>query len=113
MTKEREKGTRAETIVTSYLQGRGWPHAERRAMSGAKDRGDIAGVPGVVWEVKSGARLKIPDWLAQTETERVNDRATFGVLVVKPKGLGALRVADWWAVLKLGTAVELLQAAGF
>lgn len=112
MSASRRKGTAAESILVRLLRAAHWPHAERRALNGAKDRGDIAGVPGVVFEAKSGARLELPAWLRETEAERVNDGADYGVLVVKLKGYGEARAADWPAILPLGALLELLAAAG-
>lgn len=112
MSAARRKGTAAETAVTDYLRGT-WPHAERRALNGAKDRGDIAGIPGAVWEVKSGARLALPEWMRETETERVNDGAAVGLLVIKPKGVGVTKVGEWPALLPLSTMVQLLREAGY
>lgn len=113
MTPSHAKGTRAETSVVSWLRDHGRPHVERRALQGTRDRGDIAGIPGVVIEVKAGARLEIPRWLGETESERGNDRADFGLLVVKPKGVGDLRVGDWWVIQRLSQAHDLLVKAGY
>lgn len=48
MSKSKAKGTAAESAVVKYLREQGWPSAERRALNGASDRGDIAGVVGTV-----------------------------------------------------------------
>jgi hypothetical protein len=95
-------GTAAETLVTRYLQENGFGTAERRALHGTYDLGDITGIPGVVIEVKSGHAAEtasdglINSWLAETETERKNAKADVGVLVVKRKGKG--NAGDWWAI---------------
>lgn len=107
------KGTRAETALVALLRASGWPYAERRALNSTTDRGDVAGVPGVVWEAKSGARLCLPDWMRETEVERVNDGAAYGVLVVKPVGVGGTRVGDWPAIMPLGQLIQLLHEAGY
>jgi hypothetical protein len=109
----RKKGTAAETTVVDHLRAAGWPHAERRALNSSKDRGDVAGIPGVVLEVKSGARLALPEWLRETEIERANDGATYGLLVIKPKGVGATKVDQWPVVLPLAAMVRLLKEAGY
>lgn len=80
------KGRNAENLVVAYL-AKWWPGVERRRLNGIHDRGDIAGVPHTVIEVKSGARLDLPGWLAEAERERVNDEADFAVVVIKPKGV--------------------------
>lgn len=63
---------------------------DRRVKTGAKDRGDIAGVriPGgrVVIECKNTATLALPAWLREAETERGNDDAVIGVVMHKKRG---------------------------
>jgi len=108
----KRKGTAAESSVVEFLSLQ-WPHVERRALSGARDRGDIAGIPGVVFEVKAAARLEIPAWLRELEAEIENDNAETGLLVVKPRGVGAKRVGEWWAIQRLDRAVHLLREAGW
>jgi hypothetical protein len=98
-------GTAAETAVVRYLRAHGFPHAERRALTGAYDQGDVTGIPGVVIEVKGGKAAKtasdgqVAAWLAETETERVNARADVGVLVMARAGIGPANAGRWWAVL--------------
>lgn len=113
MSAAKAKGTAAEAAVANYLKFRGWPYAERRALFGSVDRGDITGTPGLVWEVKAGATLCIPAWLRETEQERVNAKADYGVLVVKPKGVGAGNVDRWWAVMHLYQVADVLRSAGY
>ncbi len=109
----RAKGTAAETAVANYLRFQGWPYAERRALSGPKDKGDITGTPGLVWEVKAGNRLDIPGWLRETEIERVNAKADHGILVVKPQGVGLGNVDRWWSILPLYETTRLLRGLGY
>lgn len=92
-------GTGAETAVVRYLQDHGFGGAERRSLAGAIDKGDVTGTPGLVWEVKAGRTLCLSQWLRETEKERVNAKADFGILVVKPVGFGVTRVGKWWAVM--------------
>ena len=61
MSASKAKGTAWESAIAAYLQGAGWVHAERRTLSGANDRGDVAGLPGVVIEAKNAPKLS---WLA-------------------------------------------------
>lgn len=101
MSKAKQKGTSAETALVKYLLENGYENVERRALTGKKDRGDIAGIPGVVIEVKAGARLEIPAWLRELEIEIANDEARAGYLVIKPKGIGSKNVGSWWVVQKV------------
>ncbi len=101
MSKSRAIGTRAETAVVRWLQANGWPLAERRALHGALDQGDITGTPGICWEVKGGDEAKdagdrlIASWLDDTEVERCNADAEIGVLVQQRRGHAC--PGRWWA----------------
>lgn len=89
---------------------------DRRARTGAKDRGDIAGLrlhgQRVVVEVKDCATLRLPAWTAEARTEAGNDDALVGVVVHKRRGVSdplaqwvTCTVADLVAILS-GRAVE-------
>lgn len=79
------KGRNAENQFVQFLS-RQWPMVERRRLNGVHDRGDIAGVPDTVVEVKSGARMDLPGWLRELDVEMANDGARFGCVAIKPKG---------------------------
>jgi hydrogenase maturation factor len=108
MSKSKQKGTLAETAVAEYLR-QTFPAVERRVQSGVNDRGDIAGVPGCVIEVKNQRTYKIQEWMRETETERINASANLGVLVIKPVGVGVSRVSDWFAVVSLETITRMIE----
>jgi Holliday junction resolvase len=122
-TRSKQKGTTAEREVVRYLQ-QWWPAAERRALSGNKDKGDVAGIPGVVVEVKAAARLELAKWQRETLAEQENAQAAYCVLVVKRPykaagewdaympasqivGFGGER-AEGWVRMDLQLAVRLL-----
>jgi hypothetical protein len=86
VSRSKAKGTAAETAVVRFLRAAGFTQAERRTLSGAQDRGDIAGVPGVVIEVKNCARQELPAWVEEAELERENDRAFLGAVFHKRRG---------------------------
>lgn len=113
MSANRRKGTAAESALVGFLRTVGWPHAERRALAGAKDKGDVTGCIGLVFEQKAANRIDIPAWLRETEAERINAAADYGVLVIKPRGVGDTRVGQWAAVMPLGDLTRLLAAAGY
>lgn len=113
MSKARRKGTTAETLVVGFLRMHGFPNAERRALHGVHDLGDVTGTPGLVWEVKNQRSYSIPQWLRETLDEQTNADADFGILVVKPNGVGASNVGQWWAVLPLEQVTALLRDAGY
>jgi hypothetical protein len=96
-------GTHAETAVVRYARTFGFGQAERRALAGSADLGDVLLCPGVVIEVKAGKAAEtasdalISDWLAETEKERRNAGAAHGLLVTKRKAYGPTRAGLWWA----------------
>lgn len=94
------KGTAAETAVARYLEVNGWPYAERRSLNGALDKGDITGTPGLCWEVKAGWPLQYSAWLDELRVETHHAKATHGILVSKPRGVGVGRVEVWHAVME-------------
>lgn len=107
----RSRGTAFETLIVRYLQSRGWTHAERRALHGAVDKGDITGTGPLVWECKNHKSLDISAWLKETEQERQNANADYGVLVVKRRSYGD--PADQYAIMRLEHLVSLLREVGY
>lgn len=125
MSAAKKKGTAAEREVVNYLK-RWWPDAERRALSGNKDKGDVAGIPGVVVEVKAAARQELPKWQRETLAERRNADAQRCVLVVKraykpvkewdaylPWDVIGAGGAEGWVRMDLQLAVSFLLSPSF
>lgn len=111
MTASRRKGTDAESRVVAWLRERGWVHAERRALAGARDRGDVAGLVGVVVEVKAERAWTPGGYLAELAAEVVNDGAEVGVVVVKRRG--TTDVGRWYALTDAATFFDLVRRAGY
>lgn len=100
VNRPKNKGTFAESTVATYLKENGWPHAERRALAGVLDKGDITGTPGLAWEVKyAGSGIRMGEWVAEMLQETKNAQAEHGILVIKPPARGAKRVHEWLAVM--------------
>lgn len=70
-------------MVVGYLNDHGYPHAERRRLMGVADQGDIAGIPGVVIEVKGDRSNRIAEWREETTNEMNNAKVHVGILVVR------------------------------
>lgn len=111
MSKAKQKGTAAETAVVNYLKDKGRKHVERRTLNGSSDRGDIAGLPGVVIEVKNHARMELSQWLSELEVEMANDKADTGVVIHKKKG--TTDVGQWYATMPVEVWYELAKEAGY
>lgn len=112
MNVPRAKGTMAETATVHYLNEHGWPYAERRALKGMFDQGDVTGTPGLCWEVKyANGGIRMKSWVEQTEVERLNSGSDHGILVIKPLSRGARSVASWYAVMVAEGHNELIGQA--
>jgi hypothetical protein len=106
--KSKAIGTRGETAVVRALRANGFGGAERRALAGAADLGDILVCPGVIAEVKWGKQARsasladIAWWWRQTDRERRNAHAEIGLLVVQRNGYGDVRADKSRCFLDLG-----------
>lgn len=104
VNKPKRLGTEWETDVVRYLQEHGAPLAERRALSGSADRGDIAGTE-YVWECKNTASIDLAGGIAETLQETSNAGADYGFLIVKRRRKST---ADAYAVMPLSQLCRLL-----
>jgi Holliday junction resolvase len=111
VNKSKIKGTAAETAVVNWLIDKGRKHVERRALSGKDDRGDIAGLPGVVIEVKNHKEIKLSQWIKELEAEMHNDKADTGVIIHKKTG--TTNVGQWYATMPVDVWFKLLEEAGY
>jgi len=111
MSKSKQKGTSAETAVVNWLVSKGRKHVERRSLNGASDRGDIAGIPEVVLEIKNCVKMELSGWLKELEVEMINDKAKTGVVIHKKKG--TTDVGLWYATMPVGVWYKLLEEAGY
>lgn len=115
----RDIGTRAETAVARAARGRGFPTADRIALHGVRDIGDVRLSPDVVVEVKGGeaarhaSDLDVLRWLDQTARERDNAHAAVAFLVVQRGGVGAANAARWWTYWRLGWIADLSYSQTF
>lgn len=110
----RSAGKTAERVFVAWARNNGAPHAERRVAGARKDRGDVAGIPGMVVEVKSpgpNSPTQLGPWLDETLAERDNDDAVIGMLVIKRRGRGC--PSQWFAVTDGDTMARLLREAGW
>lgn len=110
MSKAKQTGTAGEVAVRDYLREEGWP-AERIPTEGAKDRGDILGVPDFTIEVKAHREFRLAEWMGELEKEQANGITTNAVLWVKRKMKGNPK--DWYVVMDGDQFVRLLKKAGF
>ena len=107
MNRSKARGTAAETAVVAWLQAHGFPAAERRALNGSSDRGDIAGIPRTCLEVKSCNKTELAAWLDEATREAVNAHATTTAVVHKRRG--RTDPGTWYVTCDLATFTNLLR----
>lgn len=98
------KGTAWESRVVEHLRGL-HPAAERRAMHGTNDRGDVAGIPGWALEAKAHRSLRLAEWVDQAEKEAANAGVTRFAVVFPRRGKPT---AQGYAVVPLWLLSELM-----
>jgi hypothetical protein len=100
-------------LVADYLALTVDDRIDRRVKTGARDKGDIAGVrvhgQRVVLEAKNTARINLGSWAAEAEVERVNDDALVGLIVHKRHGKGL--PGDQWVTMTLADLTALLTGS--
>ena len=104
-------GTRFERDIADYLAAAlEDDRIDRRAKTGAKDRGDISGLrvhnQRLVAEIKNTTRICLSEWVKEAHTEAGNDDALAGVVIHKRRGIGdpgqqfvTMTVDDWCALI--------------
>jgi hypothetical protein len=119
VNRPRAIGTYAETAVARTAQTNGFPNADRFALHGSRDIGDVGLCPGVIVEVKGGhaahhaTDLDVQNWLDETARERDNANAAVGFLVVQREHVGAPNAHRWWAYWRLGWIADLSYSQAF
>lgn len=121
MNRGKKIGTRGETRVVQYLNENGI-EAERRALSGSADKGDIIvrpeGSDPFAIEVKSGkqtanpSRMQIEEWLRQAKAEADNSDMSCLLCIVRYRR--SIADADvYWQVGKMRKHFWLSELIGF
>lgn len=106
MSKAKQKGTSYETEVVRFLQSQGFT-VERRAMNGARDRGDITGLPGQIVECKNHQTLQLGAWCTEAEREAATDGHDHWVVVHKRR---MKSVAESYVTMPLWLWAEMMAA---
>ncbi|HEX3842664.1 MAG TPA: hypothetical protein VHU85_17870 [Acidimicrobiales bacterium] len=108
MSASKRKGTAWETQVVEYLREHGQPYAERRALCGTFDKGDVAGVPGVMLECKNEKTVTLSAYADEVKVETANAGAQIGVAVVKRRNRGP---GDAYVVMTLEQFAKMIGDA--
>ena len=107
--RSRDKGTAGESAIVSYLQAQGFSACERRALHGAADKGDIAGLHDTVIEAKKANRIELSEWIKELDAEMHNANARFGAVWAWRRGKSS--PADWYVVMPGHVFADLLREA--
>jgi len=107
----RQAGTAWESAIRDYLRTRGWPHAERRARTGAHDQGDITGVIGVCIEAKNTSRIEPASFLDQAMEEGGHAGADVSAAWIKRRGKTSPE--SGYVLMDGATFTRLLREAGY
>lgn len=104
-------GAGFERLIADYLAAHVDDRIDRRVKTGAKDRGDIAGLrhmgQRVVIECKNEKPpVKLGAWATEVEVERGNDDAIAGLVAHKRHGKGD--PGDQWITCTVRDLVALL-----
>jgi len=108
----KKAGSSFERLIADYLATvLDDDRIDRRVKTGAKDRGDIAGLRTirggrVVMECKNVSRDNLPAWIREAEIERGNDDAAIGVVAHKRHGVGV--PGQQFVSMTLDTFIDLL-----
>ena len=106
MSKQKARGTAAETAVVNYLS-QFFPNVERRTLSGAHDKGDINLHPNVVIEVKDHQRMALSEWVDEADKEGTN--ASAWIAAVWHKRMRKGNPAEWYVTMKGDVFAGLLK----
>jgi hypothetical protein len=105
------RGTAWASDIVKYLQEHGRPHAERRALNGAHDGGDIAALIGVVIEAKNEKHVARAEYVYGTTTEQGNAAAAVEVGWIKRRGRAS--PGDGYLIMSSKQFIERLREADY
>lgn len=103
--------TSFERTIADYLATHVDDRIDRRAKTGALDKGDIANVrtrhgEKLVLECKNVSHIALPEWTREAETERRNDGALAGVVI--HKRYRNAKPGEQWVSMTLDQLVAIL-----
>lgn len=107
VSRERQKGTKAETDIVNFLNDEGIG-AIRHPLSGAKDKGDIflLELP-VTIEVKDHKQMKLAEWIGEATAERINAGNDIGVVWHKRARKGS--PGEWYVTMSGADFITVLK----
>lgn len=107
----KKAGTEWESEICRTLVEAGWLHAERRRLGGQYDKGDVAGIPGIVIEAKNEKTINLATSLNEAHVEKTNANAKHAVAWLKRRGRKS--ALGGYVVMDGDTFINLLKEAGY
>jgi hypothetical protein len=116
----KQKGTSFETLIKRYLNDNGFVKADRTALKGGDDTGDINGISNkqsgkeVAVQCKNQRKINLSGWLDDTvdQASKIAEDS-LPALVVKRVGKGEKAVGETYVVMRLSDFATLLKEAGY
>lgn len=110
MSASKIKGTAFETLILQ--EAKLWyPGAERRALQGNLDKGDLI-LPGedrFVVECKNVSRFNLSEWHREAKREAANAGVEHGVIAHKRRGNG--KPGEQWVTLEASSFFALVNSS--
>lgn len=105
-------GARFERQIADYLDAHLPGRIDRQPRTGAKDKGDIAGVTTadgrpIAIECKNTTRIALATWVHEAHTEADNQGAAAGIIIHKRHGRSA--PADQWVTTTAADLTAILN----
>lgn len=105
MNRPKIAGTRFERAVADWFCNHGFPYCERQVLRGAKDRGDLLGIPGWALELKATKTISLADALTEAKTAAANSGADRYAAIIKRR---SHQTKDAYVVMTLEQFAELI-----
>jgi hypothetical protein len=114
-------GTKAETATLKRVK-RIFPRADRAALHGSGDIGDLLNTGRFCFEVKGGEAARnacasstsreIDRWYQEAVVEAHNAGVRYPVLVVQRRGVNYPDAGRWWAIVSAADFADIMGAGG-
>lgn len=111
VNKSKIRGTSWESAIVRYLIAEGLAGAERRALCGAADRGDIAGLIDWVISAKNCKAMSLAAWVDEVQLQQANDGARNSAVWHHRRGKAS--PADGYVTITGVQFTRLLREAGY
>lgn len=108
MNPSKRKGTAWESAVRDHFKAAGFDGAERLALSGSQDRGDLTGLPAVTIECKATKDINLSNAVDEAVLEAGRARTRWAAAVIKRRNRPT---SSAYVVMPLGVWTDLYLTA--